>query len=437
MVGTERGTVRNGGGDDVPRLRNQLSALKVKSAPPGRHGDGGGLFLLVRPSGGRFWLLRYKIAGKGHELGLGSAAPGEVSLAAARDKAADLMRLVKAGTDPLDERARKAAEAAAQAHTAQARGKTFKAVAEALMAGKEAGWRNEKHRAQWTSTLEAYAYPFMGDLPVCDVETRHVTAALSPIWTTIPETATRVRGRIEAVLDYAKTMDWRTGENPARWRGHLANILPARAKVARVQHHPALPWREVEAFVKLLRARDAGAARALEFTALTAARTGETLGARWCEIDLAEKLWTVPGERMKAGREHRVPLSVPAMAVLREMAKLRPASDAKGEAFVFPGAIKGRPLSQMAMLVLLRRMERTDITPHGFRSTFRDWASESGVSGDIAEAALAHTVGNKVEAAYRRGDLLDRRRRLMEDWATHCGRTEAKSATVRRIREVR
>jgi integrase len=241
-----------------------------------------------------------------------------------------------------------------------------------------------------------------------------------------------VRGRIEAVLDYAKARGWRSGENPARWRGHVANMLPNRTKVARVEHHAALPWREIGGFMAELRDESGLGARALEFAILTAARTGEALGARWDEIDLQEAVWTVPGERMKAGREHRVPLSEAALAVLRTVLPLR---DAKAGDWVFPGAKAGKALSGMAMLMLLRRMKRGDLTAHGFRSTFRDWTAETtGYPREVAEAALAHTLGDKVEAAYRRGDLFDKRRRLMDDWAAFCARPAAVGGTVTPIR---
>ena len=404
----------------MARPINILVAKQVQTLPPGRHGDGGGLYLLVRDSGSRFWLFRYKVEGKMREMGLGPASgSGAVTLADARAKAADLMKQVRAKVDPLAERAREAAAKEAEAKAALIKGKTFEQVAKALIASKEAGWRNDKHRAQWGSTLETYAYPTMGAVPVSEIDTGHVTTALNPIWTTIPETASRLRGRIEAVLDYAKAMGWRVGENPARWRGHMANLLPARGKVARVQHHSALPWAEMGAF-----------------TILTAARSGEVFGARWCEIDLANKVWTIPGERMKAGREHRVPLSPAAITVLKAMEIARPEDDDKGEAFVFPGAKTGSPLSGMAMLVLLRRMNRDDITAHGFRSTFRDWVAEStSYAGEIAEAALAHVVSNAVEAAYRRGDLFEKRRKLMEAWAEHCAKVaKPSSAKVTPIR---
>ena len=401
-------------------LNNALTATAVKHAKPGRHGDGGGLFLLVKPTGMRSWVFRYQVGGKVRDMGLGSAAgPGAVPLAEARTKVVDLLRNVRSGVDPLGDRERRAVESAAKAELEKVQAISFKTVAAAFIAANEAGWRNAKHRAQWASTLESYAYPHFGDTPVADIGTSHVMAALEPIWTKTPETASRVRARIESVLDYARARDWRTGENPARWRGHIANMLPRAAKIAKVEHHAALPWREIGAFVDDLRKRPAVAARALEFTVLTAARTGETLGAQWSEIDINAKLWTVPAHRMKAGRQHRVPLSTAAMDLLTEMAKLRTSDDEA--AFVFPGARAKRPLSQMSMLMLMRRMGRRDLTAHGFRSTFRDWAAEAtDYPNEMAETALAHLVSDQVEAAYRRGDMMERRRAMMEGWARFC-----------------
>ncbi len=354
---------------------------------------------------------------KMREMGLGRAGAGDadVTLAEAREKAAALFKQVRSGVDPLMQRDATAAAAKATAQLAAVRALTFKTVAQRYLAAHHAGWKNPKHRQQWANTLETYVYPFMGDLPAGDVATVHVLAALEPIWTDKPETAARVRGRIEAILDYAKAIDLRQGENPARWKGHLAQTLPARGKVAAVEHHAALPWVDVGAFLAALRKQAGIAARALEFGILTAARTGEILGATWAEIDMTTQIWTVPASRMKAGREHRVPLSKPALALLAAMAE-------QGHGgLVFPGAKAKKPLSIMAMAMVLRRMNRHDLTVHGFRSTFRDWTAETThYPREVAEAALAHVLGDKVEAAYRRGDLFEKRRRLMDDWAAFC-----------------
>lgn len=404
----------------------KLTALRVKNlTTPGRYNDGGGLYLQVRDAERRSWLFRFKLHGRPRQMGLGPLH--DVPLAEARDAAQRCRKLVRDKVDPIDQRRSLHAEIAARAGAY-----TFRDVAARYIAAHEKSWRNPKHRLQWGATLATYVYPVFGSRPVAAIETGDVTRVLEPIWHEKPETAARVRGRIEAILDYAKTRGWRSGENPARWKGHLEHALPARAKVAKLEHHPALPWAEIGAFVADLREQDGTAARALEFVILTAARTGEVLGARWSEIDLVGKIWTVPAGRMKAGSEHRVPLSEAAVALLRFM---RP-EGVEAEAFVFPGAKAGAPLSNMSLLMLLRRMGRGDLTTHGFRSTFRDWAAErTTYQREVAEAALAHTVGNKVEAAYRRGDLFEKRRRLMEDWAGFC--TKLRLAPHDNVAEIR
>jgi integrase len=416
----------------VPRKAEGLTAAKVRTAKPGRYGDGVGLYLLVRGPEARFWLFRYTREGKMREMGLGPArGPSGVSLTDARGKARRLHDVVREGRDPLAERdAAKAAEAAA-ARQVRARTMTFRDCAVAYIAAHEASWRNAKHRQQWSSTLDTYAYPILGNLPVSDVDTGAVMRVLEPIWREKAETASRLRGRIESVLDYAKARGWRDAENSARWRGHVANMLPKRSKVQPVEHHAALPWREIGAFMAELSTREGLGALALRFTILTAARTGEAIEARWSEIDVAAGVWTVPASRMKAAREHRVPLSEAALAVLSAVAPLR--DDARGGR-VFPGSRPGRPMSNRVFLMVLRRMERGDLTAHGFRSCFRDWAAETGQPADVAEAALAHTLGNKVQAAYQRGDLLERRRKLMELWAAFCERpqTDAEIVPLRR-----
>jgi len=414
----------------MARKLEKLSPAAVKNAKEGMHGDGGGLWLHVGPNAfdehgkptgtGKSWIFRFMLDGKAREMGLGPLHT--IGLSRARELARVSREKVLAGVDPLD--VKHAARKARLLEAAKAI--TFKACAAKYIAANKAGWRNEKHGDQWENTLATYVYPAIGHLAVAEIDTGHITRVLEPIWTAKPETASRVRGRIESVLSYATTHNWRTGENPARWRGHLANVLPKKSKVAKVVHHAALPWRETGAFMKTLAAEQGTSALAFRFAILTATRTGEVIGAQWSEIDMQHAVWTIPGERMKAGVEHRVPLSADALALLRQAEKLR----VDGVDHVFPGGRKGKPLSNMAFLMLLRRMGREDITAHGFRSTFRDWAAETGQPADIAEAALAHAVGDKTVAAYQRGDLLDRRRRLMEQWAGWCARVPAGAKVV-------
>jgi integrase len=317
------------------------------------------------------------------------------------------------GVDPIDYRR----EERAKAKLDGARGMTFRQCAEAFIASHEPAWKNEKHRQQWRNTLKTYVNPVFGDAPVMNVDTGLVLQVLEPIWTTKAETASRVRGRIEAVLDWAKAKGARQGENPALWRGHLTNLLPKHTKVARVRHHPALPYAEIPAFMGELRAHSGISHRALEFVILTAARTDEGIGAPWHEVDLDKRLWVVPAERMKGGREHRIPLCSRAIAILKEMAEIRQSD------YVFPGLKEDMPLSNMALLMVVREM-RPGITVHGFRSTFKDWCAEcTHFPNFLSEAALAHVVADKVEAAYRRADLLEKRRKLMEHWAAYCART--------------
>lgn len=399
----------------MPRTRYRMTASMIaRSKEPGLYSDGGGLYLQVTTgvdgTPRRSWVFRYRtISGKAREMGLGSAL--DVSLADAR-QATDLARKrVRSGGDPIAERRADRVRAIAEA----ARAMTFRQCAEAYIEAHADAWKNPKHRQQWSRTLETYAYPVFGSVGVVDVDVAMVTKVLDPIWSTKTETASRVRGRIESVLDWAAVRGYRKGENPARWRGHLQKALPARSKVQKVRHHSALPYAEVPRFVTHLKRSESVSARALEFLILTATRTGETVGARWSEIDLPNTLWTIPAERMKAGREHRVPLSPQAVGILTDLRLLR------SEVWVFPG-LKGRALSNMAMLQqLTRTMKRSDLTVHGFRSTFRDWAAEeTNYAREVAEAALAHVVGDKVEAAYRRGDLFEKRRGLMRDWAAYC-----------------
>ena len=344
-----------------------------------------------------------------------------IPLAEARKRAAEYRRLRHDGIDPIEARRSQRDQKKLEA----AKSMTFDACAAAYMEAHRPGWRNGKHRDQWRNTLTSYASPVFGSLPVQAVDVALVMKALEAIWQSKPETASRLRGRIEAVLDWATVRGYRRGENPARWRGHLDKLLPPRAKIQKVEHHRALPYNDIADFTAALRDQQGIAAHALEFLILTAARTGEIIGARWDEFNLDDRIWVIPGARMKAGREHRVPLSAPALDVLRKMQEIRESE------FVFPGGKKGKPLSNMAMLELLKRMGRNDLTAHGFRSTFRDWAAErSNFPREVVEMALAHTIENKVEAAYRRGDLFQKRRQLIEAWARFCKSLRAAGQVV-------
>jgi integrase len=332
---------------------------------------------------------------------------------------------VKLGIDPLAERQEVIAAAKLEKQAQQAAAVTFESMAENFITTKEGSWSNAKHRQQWRNSLKTYAFPLLSDMRIGDIETTHVLQVLEPIWEAKKETASRVRGRIEAILDAAKVRGYRTGENPARWRGHLAQLLPARTKLSR-GHHRAAPYDDVPSILRALRSHRAIGALALEFTILTAARTGEVIGATWEEIDLQKGVWTIPAHRMKAGREHSVPLSNQTLSILHSVEKL-------GKAHVFPGQGNGA-ISSMTMLMLLKRMQ-TDVTVHGFRSSFRDWAAEcTGYSHEVCEMALAHTIGNKAEAAYRRGNLFEKRRRLMADWAVFCAKGQGTQAKVVPIR---
>jgi integrase len=391
------------------RLGGRLSSLKVTHArEPGMLADGDGLYLQVKHGNARSWIFRYFRDGKSHEMGLGSLKA--VSLAAARLKAAECRGLLADGMDPIAARDAERLQRAAE----DARAMTFDHCADAFIKAHSSGWKNQKHIAQWQATIRTYVSPVFGTLPVQVVDVALVLKVLEPIWTTKPETAARVRGRIESVLNWAKARGYRTGENPALWKGHLDNLLPARGKIAKVKHHVALPFDQAPQFIDALHREDGIAPLALEFAILTGARTGEIIGGRWNEIDLAANVWTVPASRMKGGREHRVPLSADALAVLNKVGKGEP------EDFIFAGR-KKRPLSNMALLMVIRRMGQANLTVHGFRSTFRDWAAErTNFPSEVAEMALAHSVGDKVEAAYRRGDLFEKRRRLMTQWAKFC-----------------
>lgn len=390
---------------------NKLSAKAVLAAKePGLYGDGGNLYLQVADVDGngptKSWVLRYMVAGRARKMGLGSL--NDFSLAEARERARLARQQLADGIDPIE--ARLAARDAARKETTESI--TFKAAAEKFLAVHEASWRNDKHRAQWRSTLEAYAYPSLGTRPVKAIDAALINGALAPVWSKTPETASRVRQRIERVLQWIKE----------------GMPLPTIGKAKRVRHHPALPWQEIPAFMAELRERHSISARALEFTILTAARTGEAIGATWAEIDLQSRMWTIPAARMKAGKEHRVPLSDRAVQILQELPR------EKGSVFVFPGAKAKAPLSNMALLEMVRGM-RPGATTHGFRSSFKDWASEATSHPDIvSEMALAHTIKDAVERAYRRGELIEKRARLMQDWAGHCTRSPAATGTVTPLR---
>jgi integrase len=415
----------------MPRRAAGITAAKVKSAAQGTYTDGSGLILLVQGSGSATWVLRYSLLGKRRDMGLGPARGTDaISLADVRDIASEARAQIRTGVDPIETR-RAAREAKKAAEAEPPVVVTFATAADAYLAAHEPAWRNAKHRAQWRMTLKDYAGPAIGEMAIDKIATPDVLAVLKPLWLTTPETATRLRGRIENVLDFAAVNGWRDGVNPARWRGHLAKLLPARAKVRAVRHHAAIPWQQLPAFLADLRQHDSVSARAVEAVILTAARSGEVLGMRWQEVDLDAGVWVVPAGRMKAGREHRVALSAAAVDLLRGMMRLR--TTRKADAFVFPGREAGRPLSVMAMTMVLRRMARGDLTVHGFRSTFRDWAGETTAHPrEVVEAALAHRTGDMVEQAYARGDLFTKRRRLMEDWAAFCASAPAVVVSIGR-----
>ena len=386
-----------------------LSARRVASiSKAGRYLDANGLYLQVMPSGVKSWILRYSRSGRERWLGLGPLHV--VGLAEARQRAQRARLQLLDGIDPIEARN---ADKAAQA-LAAARSLTFEQAANQYFVQHESRWRNAKHRAQFLSTLKAYAFDHIGKMSVADIQTGDVLRCLEPIWGSKTETASRVRSRIAGVLDWCIVRGYRTGPNPAEWKSHLSNVLPPPGQIQKTKHHAAMPFAELPAFLRELREREGVAARALEFAVLTAARTGEIVGALWNEIDLDTKTWTIPPERMKAQRPHRIPLSDRAVAILESL----PAE--RGNDHVFLGALRGRGLSNMAMLMLLKDM-RPELTTHGFRSSFKDWCSEmTAYPNIVSEAALAHVVADKVEAAYRRGDLFAKRRRMMSDWTKFC-----------------
>lgn len=400
----------------------KLAPVALKSLGDGWHADGGNLYLFVRGSS-RTWVFRF-VAPDGRRRNMGLGSQHSVTLAEARKQAAILREQIKHPTSPADPLAARRESRLAQKLAAR-KHMTFKACADAYIEAHRAEWKNPKHAQQWENTLTKYAYPVFGDLPVAEVDEALVLKVLMPIWETKTETATRLRGRIEAVLDWATFSKFRQGDNPARWKGHLENPLAKPNKAAKVKHHAALPYQQIGAFMAELRTREGIGARALEFVILTAARSGEVRGATWDEIDMANRVWVIPAERMKMKREHRVPLSDAAIALLQGVDRI------EGEVMVFPSSKPGRPMSDMTLSAVLRRMERGDMTVHGFRSTFRDWVAESTrYPGDMAEMALAHSISDKVEAAYRRGDMLKKRFQMMNDWARYCATIRKPDAKV-------
>lgn len=398
----------------VELTSREVAALAKR---PGLHWVSANLYLDA--TDGLSWAFRYMIDGRARSMGLGPYP--RVTLAGARARADHAWKIVDAGADPIEERrARKVAM-----RLERAAAMTFRQAAEACIKARAPGWRNAKHASQWPITLATYAYPIIGDLPVQAVDVGLTLKVLEPIWTVKPETASRVRGRIETVLDWATARGYRQGENPARWRGHLENLLAQKAKVRRVKHHAALPYANLPDFMSELKEHGGVAARAFEFLILNVSRSSEVLLAPWSELNLAERLWVIPGERMKGGREHRVPLTDRSIEVLLAMAKIRESS------FVFPGGKAGRPLSHMALRDVLRRMGRADLTVHGFRATFSTWCAErTNFPVEARELALAHEIGSKVAQAYARSDLFNRRRLLAQAWVKFCSSAPAAGEVV-------
>ncbi|MET4528654.1 integrase arm-type DNA-binding domain-containing protein [Bradyrhizobium sp. JR18.2] len=402
------------------RAVNHLSDKWIKKTdiPPGLYGDGNGLYLQVSNRNTKAWIFRFMIRGQARKMGLGDI--DQVSLKDARKLAQAKRLLVVDGIDPIEERKARKAALVVEREATKAKATTFRQCAEAYIKAHQPGWKSAKHGSQWGATLEAYAYPVIGSLPVALVDRNHIMKILEPIWSTKTETASRVRGRVEKILDRAKAIGLRDGENPARWTGHLDQLLPRRTQVSPVEHFAALPYKQLPTFMAKLRKRDGISARALEFTVLNVTRTANTIGARWDQIDETEKKWTIPGAELKGkkGRrrpDHVIPLTDRALAILRDLPR-------EGE-YIFPGAKAGEGLSNMAMAETLKEMGYSgDVaTVHGFRSTFKDWASEqTSYANELSEMAMAHTVSNKVEQAYRRGDMFEKRCRLMEDWAGFC-----------------
>ena len=419
-----------------------LSVKEIQHARPGNYIDGNGLYMQVSKAGTKSWIYRFQIHGKRREMGLGSI--DLVSAVKARAAAGNLKALVKEGIDPIEKRRQgQAAAAAVQAEQkamVEKTSHTFATVAGDYIDSKSSEWSNLKHGQQWENTLTTYAFPIIGKVPVVEISRDQVLQILKPIWTTKTETATRVRSRIELVLDYAKARGWRTGENPAVWRGNLKSVLATPSKIKNVRHHPALPRDKMSEFMTELREREGVAARALEFAILCAARSGEVRGAVWREIDLDAKTWTIPAKRMKAKKKHTVPLGTDVIALLKKLPRIQ------GSELVFPGVRDKQPMSDMSLAEVIRRMNEgedgpgwvddagEEIVPHGFRSTFRDWAAEvTHYPSEMAEKALAHAIANATEAAYRWEDMLEKRRQMMQDWAAWCRPAKGKKVgSIRR-----
>jgi integrase len=408
----------------MARTLNRLSVFKVKTAKrPGMYADGGGLYLRVAEGGSKQWIYRYVTKGRPRDMGIGPVHV--LTLAEARERARKASKLRLDGIDPI---AHKYAQRAAGV-VAAASAMTFKQCAEGFIRDNERKWDNAKHRQQWRNSLVRYVYPVLGNLPVASIDTPLVLKVVKPLWERVPETASRVRGRIENVLGWATVHHYRSGDNPARWSQHLEHALPARSEVAKIEHYAALPYAQVAGFMAKLRQDISVSARCLQFITLTAARLGEAINATWDEIDLKACTWTIPAERMKGDKEHKVPLSDAAVAVLEAMLAVR-VSD-----YVFPGYKHGRPVHGNPIGLLAKRVAGADITVHGLRSTFRDWAAErTSFPREVAEMALAHAIPSAVEAAYRRGDLFEKRRRLMGAWAEYCGKPQNGSGAVVPIR---
>ena len=412
----------------MARQLSKLTALQVtKLIKPGLYGDGGGLTLQITKAGVKSWLFRFMREGKAYGMGLGPTHT--FSLAEARQKALAARKLLADGLNPLTAKKEMLSAKALE----RARMMSFDQCSKAYIEAHKSSWKNAKHIDQWTNTLATYASPVFGQLPVAEIDTALVVKCLTPIWQTKTETASRLRGRIESVLGWATTSGYRTGENPARWKGHLENLLANISKSSRTKNHPSLPWQRIGDFMAALKTREGNAARAIEFTILTACRSGEVRGAQWSEFDFKEKVWTIPAERMKARREHQVPLSKAALAMLASMPR-------SGK-FVFPGT-KGQPLSDMSLTAVIRRMNSDEskpiwvdaagggVTVHGFRSAFRMWTAETtAYPREVAEHALAHKLPDVVERAYQRGTQFLKRQSLMAEWGSYCTATKA-SAVV-------